>query len=317
MPKKELLGLLLLFVSLRLLAQPGTAYFAFQWSNDLFYLPAPTDHYYTNGLTLDLALPILQNNPLNHTLLRTGKEALQTAGLQLTQDMFTPIRKDTLAIFPDDRPFASVLTLHSYLHSTAPQRRMAITAEWQLGVLGPAAGGGLTQNFIHGLTPQSEEVIGWRNEVRTDVVLNYNLELEKGLFYTKYLQAWLGARARLGTLHTDLTSGVHLQAGLFEDRFSNLRGWGRRPFRLLLHSSVAWRLAAYDATIQGGLFRVDSRYREVLQLKPLQEQWELGLEMSYRSFGIQAGVRGAAAPFTGGSYHRWGYLSFFWRGKGQ
>lgn len=315
MPGKRLIILWLLLGSLGVQAQEAQSYFSFRWANDFFYLPAPTDHYYTNGLQLDLALPAFDRNPLNASLLHAGQGARQTAGLKLTQDMFTPVRKDTLAVFNDDRPFASVLTLHGYRHSTHPERRLAVTAEWQLGVLGPAAGGGRTQNFIHALTPHSREVVGWRNEVRTDIVLNYNVNLEKGLVYTRYLQAWLGAAARLGTLYTDLTPGLYLQAGLFEDRFAHLRGWGRRPVRVFFYGDVALRLTAYDATLRGGLFRVDPRYRNTVDVAPLQEQWEAGLEVSLRSFGIRFGIRGEAPPIAGGRFHRWGYLSFRWRGK--
>lgn len=316
MLRKEFWGLLILFCWLSGSAQENTAYFSIRWANDFFYLPAPTDHYYTNGLEIDLALPVFGRNPLNRTLLHSGKSALQLSGLKLTQDMFTPIQKDTVAVFPDDRPFASVLTLHSYRHSTTPERQLALYAEWQFGLLGPAAGGGLTQNFIHALTPRSEEVIGWRNEVRTDVVINYNLEVEKGLFWRKHIQAWAAARFRLGTLYTDLTPSLHARVGLFQNRFGHLRGWGPQPLRAFAYGGLSMRLVAYDATLRGGLLRVDHRYRRTLALEPLQEQWELGVEASYRSFGIRLGVRGEAAPFAGGRFHRWGYLTFRWRGNG-
>lgn len=292
-------------------AQPASSYLSLQWSNDLLYLPDQTDQYYTNGVNLDLSFPGLANFPLRAVLLRGPERFRKQYGLRVVQDIFTPVNKDTLALLFDDRPFASYLTGSLYARSSDPVRRLQLRSELQLGVLGRFAGGAATQNFIHAVSPGSEAVAGWDNEVNPDLVLNYNIAIEKGLLQFPFLEADLTLAARAGTLHTDLKPSARIRLGLFDDVFTHLRGWSPASgFRAHLYGSGGLRLVGYDATLQGGLFNRDDRFRENIEPERLRQEWDLGLELSYRRFSVRAGAAGTTPEFTGGQHHRWGYLVF-------
>ena len=293
----------------RSLAQAPSFYLSLQWSNDILYLPNQTDYYFTNGMNLEFSVPAFSNNPLNYTLLNAGSGANTVYMLGLTQDIFTPVMKDTIALLLNDRPFASYLTLQSSAISTDPVRSFRIRSEWQLGIMGGPAGGAATQNLIHKIMPASLEVVGWVNQVRTDAVINYNVTIEKGLLQARYFQSWVGADARIGTLYTDMTPGVYFRLGIFDDYFNSPAGCeGKRKLNAFLYGRASLRMVAYDATLNGGIFRVDDRFRKTITPDPLQENWEVGMELSYRKFALRLGAQGKAPDFEGGRYHRWGYV---------
>src|SRR4051812_30786752 len=77
------------------------SYFKFNYDNDFF---SATDRYYTQGIRVELSMPMFKYNPFSKVLLRL-KNAKNYYGIAIEHDGFTPksIRHDT--VFVGERPY--------------------------------------------------------------------------------------------------------------------------------------------------------------------------------------------------------------------
>lgn len=157
-----------------------------QVENDLFANTANTDRHYTNGL---------QASVLSHPLELTGwQKGVATArvpfglddarpkshrvGLALGHSIFTPDDTDAAGLLANDRPYAAWLHLTFTLQTLwATDGRGTFQDQWKfdVGVVGPAAGGEFVQNNWHKLIG-AEEVDGWDNQLRNEPGLNVTFE---------------------------------------------------------------------------------------------------------------------------------------------
>lgn len=157
-----------------------------QVENDLFANTANTDRHYTNGL---------QASVLSHPLELTGwQKGVATArvpfglddarpkshrvGLALGHSIFTPDDTDAARLIANDRPYAAWLHLTFTLQTLwATDGRGTFQDQWKfdVGVVGPAAGGEFVQNNWHKLIG-AEEVDGWDNQLRNEPGLNVTFE---------------------------------------------------------------------------------------------------------------------------------------------
>ncbi len=82
-----------------------------------------------------------------------------------------------------------------------------------LGLIGPGAFGKEMQVGIHKITgniiPQ-----GWRNQIKNDVALNYEVSYQKQLFRGgDYFSLQSNSAARVGTLFTNTSVGLNTTMG--------------------------------------------------------------------------------------------------------
>ena len=145
--------------------------------NDLF---ARTDRYYTNGLKIGLDAPgerlmDLFARPARELLDRfridpesdTAKALARTYyGIFLGQNMYTPRRIAVAAPQPFDRPWAS----WTYLGFVAQreENEQLNSAEIDIGLVGPASGGGDLQTAWHKLI-DSPKPQGWGNQIPNEL----------------------------------------------------------------------------------------------------------------------------------------------------
>ncbi len=285
------------------------------WANDFLYLLDPSDHYYTNGLDVEYIHPALEKNPLGALLLRPANGFRQRYGLRLRQDIFTPIRKDTLALLINDRPFASALTLESSAYSVRAGSGTRLESSLMLGVVGKAGGGRAVQNGIHGLLENSEGVEGWVNEIRTGLVVNYNLEVRQRLWSADWTWAELALAGRLGSLYTDLSPSATIAFGLVRDPYLGFQDPDAgRPFRLSLLLGGGARAVAYDATLTGSWFAPDPRFRGRIRPEHMQYRGRVGLMAGWKRSSLSLVWHFQSAEFQGGEPHAFGALrlAFWW-----
>lgn len=154
--------------------------------NDLF---AGTDHHYTQGLKLTLFTT--QQSASARTVkaadklwrLLGPKDTLPrlNAGWALGQNMYTPEDIERVTLAPDDRPWAGWLYLGRALNATSdcsqdgPQadsdcREQQVTAELDVGVVGPWAQAKWAQSAIHRLI-DSPKPLGWHNQLDNEPAL--------------------------------------------------------------------------------------------------------------------------------------------------
>jgi len=198
--------------------------FSVLFENDLF---TGDDRYYTNGIKLSwMSRDLRQFKQWEHTpewmrgffesmdRVHPGRE--KNVGFFIGQKLFTPRDIQERALIPDDRPYAGWLFGGMSLNSK--NTRALDTFELQLGIVGPAALGEQTQNFVHEVRdiPTAE---GWDNQIDNEVAFS--------LFYQRKQRFWdyfepsslLGADvighagAAAGTVYTYANAGVELRFG--------------------------------------------------------------------------------------------------------
>lgn len=289
-------GVLTVAFSISLAGQrlSGDHYLAADVANDVFYLPLKTDRYFTSGLRVE------------YGSLRRGKPTLGESTnsttrqyWQLRQHIYTPENIESAVIVIDDRPFASYLVLSRGKEYCEELLGFDLLNEWTAGILGKYSGGGRMQNAFHDMVEFAERIPGWVHEVKPDLILNYRLQLIRSFKYGRRLRLNPRAAARLGSLHTDASAG--LTASLIALQLNP-----DRQLRLELSGDV--RLVGYNATLSGGLFNRDDRYRGVVRPHRLVGRGSLDAFVDYDGWQLRGGVTTLSSEFDGGKPHIWAWF---------
>lgn len=145
-----------------------------QFDNDLF---TGTDRHYTNGVRAAYLSPehefpealaaVIEHIPV------IPEGALARWEVAVGQSMFTPENTAATALVTDDRPYAGWLYLS--LGAIADSGDELDMIALDLGVIGPAAMAGETQNWVHGWRgiPKS---YGWDNQLHNEPGINLRWE---------------------------------------------------------------------------------------------------------------------------------------------
>jgi lipid A 3-O-deacylase len=238
---------------------PFQGYLSFAWENDMYF---QRDYYYTNGFQIDFFHKKLEASPFSRILLPPARKQAggYYHGLQLRQEIFTPKDLSADTISAGDHPYSSTLTLTQVKVVNLPERAIRLTSGFQLGVLGPAALGFKTQELAHHISNPSRPPQGWDNQVKNDIIINYNFQFEKSFLQNKLSMFGIQGRSRLGTLHTDVSAGMWFRLDARSGYFQRLGPSGGKGFNFLMHFSANASHVFYDATLQGGMFNKSSSY---------------------------------------------------------
>ncbi|MEQ9144010.1 MAG: lipid A deacylase LpxR family protein [Parvibaculaceae bacterium] len=268
------------------------AYASVQVENDLFANIANTDRHYTNGLQGSLlSAPVALTGWLDEiATIRVpfGVEGTspQThrVGFALGHTIFTPDDTEVSALVPNDRPYAAwlhmTLTLQT-LWETSGTGTFQDQWKFDVGVVGPAAGGRFVQNNWHKLIG-ADEANGWSNQLRNEPGLNVTFErawntpdLAPATLSGFEIDGIPYAVAALGNVQTYLGAGGIVRLGPdLPDDFGPTRiypGVGGsewfKPvdgFSWYVFAGVEGRVVGRDMFLDGNLFRdshsVDKRY---------------------------------------------------------
>jgi lipid A 3-O-deacylase len=274
-------------------------YLRIHYDNDFF---TNTDHYYTQGITIEYVNTFFRQSPLAALLIRAKDSAYQT-GLRFDLSGYTPTSINSDEILPGDRPFAGLMQLEQFALSRKPEEKIWIASSISAGIIGPAALGEEIQTNIHRWTgnkiPQ-----GWQHQVRNDVILQYKLSISKKLVSTKpFLLAGM-TTARLGTMQNRIGTGLNFMAGLFDDPFLHTP---KKKTNLFLFGQAQGNLVGYDATMQGGLFNRSSPYTiKAGDITRLTFQAEAGLVLQLKKLWFRYSQAFTTKEFRSGKTHRWG-----------
>jgi lipid A 3-O-deacylase len=93
-----------------------------------------------------------------------------------------------------------------------------------MGIIGPGAGGKKFQQAIHRWI-KDEPPLGWNNQIRNDLILNYAVDFEKRIFAHKrnFLATWKTG-GQLGTLHDKIFGSVTFMTGFFDNPTNSFPG---------------------------------------------------------------------------------------------
>ena len=210
------------------LPHPGTVLSLVE-ENDKF-APTNKDRYYTQGLRLSF------NTDENHYW-------------ALTQEINTPSDTNNSNPPDTDLPYSGALYL-TYGYGTVLERGgrrdCLFTAEFQLGVVGPASGAQTVQNRFHDLVGIAHPA-GWDYQLPDEPAMNLNLEFKRrfDLDGGKRNLRDLIARGQLqlGTLRTEVVLGVQYRWGWDLDR-----SWGHGTIR---HSNAYQPVEGFNLPTDG------------------------------------------------------------------
>jgi hypothetical protein len=221
--------------------------------------------------------------------------------------MFTPIDPDKTEIQYGDRPFSSFLNLGFANVSNNAYSRTRLTSHIDFGVLGPSAFGGTVQKAIHDIEP-----VGWQNQVSNDAVINYFIQVEKGLPLGKHLEVIGRVAGSFGTLHNNLSGGASLRlsnaSGYFESLFLKPpQGMSKQRLNFFAMLSVDGRAVIYDATLQGGFIHPgnDIYIIEAGDLSRAVLQAKLSAGVNFKWFQLEAEHVFLTPEFNSGKNHMW------------
>ncbi len=288
---------------------PFDRYFRFNYDNDFF---SATDRYYTQGVYIDLVMPVIRHSPFSKVLIRLSKMADNYYGITLRQDGFTPrsIRYDSLVI--GERPYASLFYLSHTLASVNKEKMLKLCTSLDLGIMGPDAKGEEEQKAIH-LALDNIQPLGWENQIANDYVINYNARIEKGLMQKKYYDISLTGEGRLGTMYTDLAAGGLIRVGFLQPYYANLgltKQKDQRKFQCYVFAKGNVKAVGYNATLQGGVFRRNSFY--TLPEKDITRAVAtgyLGFVVAYKRLSLEYTKAYISPEFRKGLYHGWGHCA--------
>ncbi|HQI50881.1 MAG TPA: lipid A deacylase LpxR family protein [Bacteroidales bacterium] len=281
--------------------------------NDVFL---GTDLWYTHGANITWINPAWQSNPLTFLLHPVIGKSYDYYGLLIRQNFYTPVYNTYEEIQYNDRPFASYLYLGQFKVSNFPSFRMKFSTEFDIGMLGPSSLGQEVQTFVHN---SNKKPIGWKHQIHDDIVLQYQAEIEKSLFFVPGHDITLESRLQAGTLYDKLSAGFAYRFARFDRRYTN-----DLPQR---NKSVIWKdffagaqiefftkveatTVFYDATLQGGMFNHSSPY--TLREKDVERYLMMtssGITTMFKGISLGANVYLLSPEFAQQKrWHKWGRI---------
>lgn len=199
--------------------------------------------------------------------------------------------------------------LKSFRISVDTLRKARLAAVLSTGMIGPAAFAGRMQSTIHNWTGDQDPK-GWQNQIRNDVIINYELTYEKQLYrFSDIAEVNASGQVRIGTLSDKLQAGLTIRLGKFQSAFDLKEKPFLRNFQVYIYNQPLASVIGYDASLNGGVFARNSPYKlSASQISRVTFQdnfgvvvhcWRVYLEY-YQSF--------LTKEFQTGRSHRWGGL---------
>ncbi len=285
----------------------ATQYFRINYDNDYF---SASDYNYTQGYNLELVTPHLSKNPLNKILIH--KKDLRTQyGLSMEHMGYTPFSIGNENVIKTDRPFAAAIVLKNFVTSSDTVHHYRIVSGLSVGMIGPIAFGNAMQTGIHKLIgdvlPQ-----GWRNQIRNDLVLNYEIGFEKKIAAIKnVVMLSTNSTLKIGTLFTSASLGFNASLGVFNNVFSKHKR--SRKFQFFVYGQPLVNFIGYDATLQGGLFNKNSVYTvKTSEIQRVTAQLKYGAIIRIKTLFLEYSQVILSKEYSYGELAKWGGIKVGW-----
>lgn len=278
-----------------------------------------TDRFYTNGIRFDYINPIFQQFPLTKLMVPYWRSGTNYYGISLVQNMYTPSTTKVEGISFGDRPYAAYLYFGTFKITNDPVKKFRQTSELDIGVIGPYSFGEYIQKSFHNEVPTNSSPLGWEYQVKNDLVLNYHLSYEKGIYNRKNFDLNLNGTGSLGSLYTNISGGFLFRAGFQNPYFTNL-GQAKRKInkenklrntQFVFFISSRGKFIGYDATLQGGFFNKSSEYTIRSQnISRIVFQGSAGITFVYSGIRFDIEQFLLSPEFHNGWWHKWVHIAF-------
>ncbi|NEN25551.1 lipid A deacylase LpxR family protein [Cryomorpha ignava] len=276
-------------------------YFRFNYDNDLF---AGTDQNYTQGFSFELVAPFLDANPVNHLFYRPNDFEIRY-GIFVEHIAYTPANFELPEIQIGDRPFAAAIYLKSFMIATDRENARRLTSSVSVGMIGPAAFGDAMQTTIHKITG-SKMPLGWRNQVKNDLVLTYEMGFEQQVIRLKDLFSLQAqANVAIGTLFTGAAVGMNMTFGILNSPFKPATN--NQGFKLYAYAASIVNVIGYDATLQGGLLNDNNPYTIAAKdVERVTGQFNYGIVLQIKKVYLEYSRTALTKEFATGNSAKWG-----------
>jgi lipid A 3-O-deacylase len=257
--------------------------FGFRTENDA-YLAYGQDRYYTNGLFITF------RHAADQTRL-TGKVNKRIWEIEAGQKIYNPISGYISDNTKIDRPFAGYLyggASMNWLYSSENNLKVSL----ELGTIGPSSLAEDGQVLLHDLVG-FYEIKGWDSQIKNEPGINARVEYNHFLHRSSSQKNdfTFTSNARLGNTFSSAGIGLLFRTGFLNQMFnsastaSNLSNNSKteplteKEFFFFAQPSLSY--IAYDATVEGGMFR-DDKGPVSFDVKPLVFSQQLGFMYSKR-----------------------------------
>ena len=280
------------------------AWWRIAYDNDFF---TATDRYFTQGVVVEVVTPALGRLPTRRLLI-APRGSVSRFGLAYEDDGYTASDLKASQILRNDHPYAGTRQLRAFSIATDAAKGQRVSSSLNLGIIGQGSGGAEVQTFIHRHTGNTIPQ-GWGNQIRNDLILNYEASLERRLLQRGSHLVLTGfGVARLGTYNTAATLGTTLMAGRLGEQFTDAVEQRREFF---FYAKPQLNVVGYDATLQGGLFNRSSPY--VISADDLSRvvyRQQIGVVYRSRRRSVEYYQTVGTREFRGGLAHRTGGIQF-------
>jgi hypothetical protein len=148
--------------------------------------------------------------------------------------------------------------------------------------------------------------------VANDIVANYGIHFEKGIYQGKNIDMALFTGGQAGTLYDNLVGGFFMQAGKSTGRYMALFQTtpAQMPFkkriRYFFNLELENKFVLYDATLQGGMFNRNSVYFITEEdIKRYVFTGRAGAGIGLGSYSLEVEQVFLTPEFEGGNHHFW------------
>jgi lipid A 3-O-deacylase len=288
--------------------------FGFKSDNDS-YLAQGSDRYYTNGLFLNY------RRALDQTKLKAGLEK-KIYEVSIGQKIYNPISGYAPSPSRQDRPFAGYLYAGGAL-SWFKSNESVLKVSAEFGVTGPSSLAEDGQELLHN-TIGFYELAGWEYQIKDELAINLSAQ------YTKLIHRLVDnaadisfeGYANVGTTFSGAGAGILLRAGNINQLFNtsylnasignNAKTKGLVPKEIFFYVKPQLNFIAYDATIQGSMFKDNSPI--TFDVKPIVFAQQLGFNFSSQKFTADFGVIFKTKEIKSSARaHQWGSISLVYR----
>ena len=274
-------------------------YLRFNYENDFFMA---TDEYYTQSIHFEYIAPSIRKFPLHHALIKAYQQ--RQYGVAIQHNGYTPSSVSTNEVLQNDHPYAGLLYLQQFAISIDPEKKQRFSSAISLGIIGPASLAAEMQTGIHkaldNVTPR-----GWHNQVRNDLILNYEVNYEKLILNAgNIFMIDASVMVRAGTLSDKATIGTTFMLGKLPTPYNLDKS---SKFVLYLYCRPEAGIIAYDATLQGGIFNKKSSYTlESNEIEHAVFSSRIGIAGSWKGITLEYFQTSATRSFKAGKPHSWG-----------
>ncbi|RZK78847.1 MAG: lipid A deacylase LpxR family protein [Pedobacter sp.] len=288
--------------------------FGFKSDNDS-YLAQGSDRYYTNGLFLNY------RRALDQTKLKAGLEK-KIYEVSIGQKIYNPISGYAPSPSRQDRPFAGYLYAGGAL-SWFKSNESVLKVSAEFGVTGPSSLAEDGQELLHN-TIGFYELAGWEYQIKDELAINLSAQ------YTKLIHRLVDnaadisfeGYANVGTTFSGAGAGILLRAGNINQLFNtsylnasignNAKTKGLVPKEIFFYVKPQLNFIAYDATVQGSMFKDNSPI--TFDVKPIVFAQQLGFNFSSQRFTADFGVIFKTKEIKSSARaHQWGSISLAYR----